>query len=344
MRFIDEVEIFVQAGKGGNGCKSFLRERGNPKGGPDGGDGGNGGSIILLADKERNTLLDLHLQKHYRADSGKHGQGKNRHGRRGKDRVIKVPPGTLARDVESGEILADLDSAGGVFLTAEGGKGGRGNARFTTPVDRAPDYSEEGLPGEAKKIRCELKLLADVGIVGFPNAGKSTLISRVSSARPKIADYPFTTLVPQLGLVRTEDDQSFVIADIPGILPGAAEGIGLGLRFLRHIERSSVLLFLVDLAQPEQEEPYGIYTALLDELARYSPRLLEKRRILAFNKIDMPLARERMGSPELRDKSEQGELFFVSAIKGEGIRSLVENLAECVTRSKQERMDESAQR
>lgn len=311
-------------------------------GGPDGGDGGKGGDIILLADKERNTLLDLHLQKHYRADSGKHGQGKNRHGRKGKDRIVKVPPGTLARDAETGDVLQDLDRPGDVFIVAEGGKGGRGNAHFTSPLNQTPDFSEKGLPGESRKLRCELKLLADVGIVGLPNAGKSTLISRVSSARPKIADYPFTTLVPQLGLVRTEDDPSFVIADIPGILPGAAEGVGLGLRFLRHIERSSVLLFLVDLDQPQQEEPFRDYRLLLDELTRYSPRLLEKKRILAFNKIDLPRARERMRSLDPGESPDQSDLFFISALKGKGIGDLTRNLSECVKRFKQERDGEPA--
>ncbi len=336
MRFIDEVEIFIQAGTGGNGCRSFLREKHRPMGGPDGGNGGKGGDILLLADEGKNTLLDLHFQKHYRAESGKHGQGKNRHGRQGKDRTILVPVGTLACDAETREMLSDLSLPGDSFLAAKGSRGGRGNAHLATPACRTPDYSEEGLPGEARKLRCELKLLADVGIVGFPNSGKSTLISGLSSARPKIADYPFTTLVPQLGLIRVNEEKSFVMADIPGILPGASSGVGLGLRFLRHIDRSSVLLFLVDLSNPEHPDPFEVYETLKNELARFSPGLMHKQRVLAFNKIDMPLGRERMASLKKKTGPDGEPICFISALVREGLAPLIRLLATRVSRVAQE--------
>jgi len=327
MRFVDEVDIVVRAGRGGNGCCSFLRERSRPHGGPDGGNGGSGGSVILQAVPGKYTLLDLHFQKHYRAENGKHGQGKNRHGRRGADRTIQVPVGTLARDPGSGEVLQDLNRAGETFVAARGGRGGRGNAQFASATRQAPEFCEEGLPGEVRELRCELKLLADVGVVGLPNAGKSTLISGVSAARPKIADYPFTTLVPQLGMVRVDDEQSFVIADIPGIIAGASRGAGLGLRFLRHIERSSVLLFLIDLASPEGEDPLDVYRLLQEELTRFSPALMRKERVLAFNKVDLPLGRQRM---ETLRVPEGVPVFFISALRRQGLAPLVRGLARCI--------------
>lgn len=330
MRFIDEAEILVQAGKGGSGCRSFLREKFRPKGGPDGGDGGKGGDVVLVSDGKRNTLLDLHLRKHYRAEPGRQGRGKNQHGRKGKDRSLLVPVGTLIRDAETGEVLEDLNRPGQRFLAARGGKGGRGNARFVTPSCRLPDFCEPGEPGESRRLLCELKLLADVGIVGFPNAGKSTLVARLSSARPKIADYPFTTLVPQLGLVRAGEDRSFVIADIPGILPGAAEGVGLGIRFLRHIERTSVLLFLIDLADPAVEDPVQTYRAVRRELSQFSEGLLEKRTVVAFNKIDLPLARRRQASVLEHPGLDERSVFFLSAVTGKGLGPLTRYLFRCV--------------
>jgi GTPase len=337
MRFIDEVDIVVQAGRGGNGCTSFHREKYKPWGGPDGGDGGKGGDVILVSDRTRNTLLDLHLQRHYRAEPGIHGQGSDRHGRRGKDRIVRVPLGTLVRDADSGEILEDLSRTDQTLVAARGGRGGRGNARFATPAQRAPDFSEAGEPGQTRRLRCELKLLADVGIVGFPNAGKSTLISRISAARPKIADYPFTTLVPHLGLVRAGTERSFVIADLPGILPGAADGVGLGLRFLRHIERSQVLLFLVDLSDPDQEDPRHAYELVRRELARYSPLLLEKRHVLAANKIDLPLARQRMRALERNREAAGPRVLFISAQHQEGLAVLIRELATQVEGAKKEK-------
>jgi GTP-binding protein len=327
MRFIDEVEIVLRAGNGGNGCRSFLRQRGRPRGGPDGGNGGRGGSIILQAVSGKHTLLDLRFQKQYRAENGKNGQGKQRHGRAGQDRIIQVPVGTLALDPKNGTVLKDLSAPGETFVAARGGRGGRGNEHFATPTNRAPEECEPGAPGQVRKIRCELKLLADVGIVGLPNAGKSTLITAVSSARPKIADYPFTTLVPQLGLVRVDEDKSFVLADIPGILPGASRGVGLGLRFLRHIERSSVLLFLIDLSCPEPEDPWETYRKLHEELATFSPRLLKKKRVLAFNKVDLPVADDRRARmtppPDL-------PVFFISALHKKGLGPLIHRLARHV--------------
>lgn len=328
MRFVDEVEILIQAGKGGNGCKSFLREKYKPKGGPDGGDGGKGGDVVIRADGRRNTLLDLHFRKQYRAENGHHGKGKQQHGRKGADLILHVPPGTLLIDAETGRLLKDLRRPGDSFLAARGGRGGRGNMRFAGPSRRAPDFAEKGLPGEIRRIRCELKLLADVGIVGMPNAGKSTLISRISAARPKIADYPFTTLVPHLGIVRADEDRSFVVADIPGIVPGASKGLGLGLRFLRHIERTAVLLFLIDLADPLQEDPIETYGILKTELERYNPHLLAKQRVVALNKIDLPLAKSRMRKLRGRSTPDGLPLMFTSAHTGAGLRPLVSRLAE----------------
>jgi GTP-binding protein len=339
MRFVDEVEILIQAGKGGDGCRSFLREKYKPKGGPDGGDGGKGGDVIIRADGRRNTLLDLHFQRQYRAQSGRHGKGKQQHGRKGADLILHVPPGTLLIDAETGRLLRDLRRPGDSFLAARGGRGGRGNMRFAGPASRAPDFAEKGLPGETRRVRCELKLLADVGIVGMPNAGKSTLISRISAARPKIAEYPFTTLVPHLGIVRATEDRSFVVADIPGIVPGASQGVGLGLRFLRHIERTTVLLFLLDLADPLEEDPFNTYEILKTELGRYSDRLLAKQRIVAFNKIDLPLARTRMRRLRGRLTPDGLPLMFISAQEGTGLRGLVSRLAElcCPGPSEEER-------
>jgi GTP-binding protein len=336
MRFIDEAEILVQAGNGGNGCRSFLREKYRPKGGPDGGDGGKGGDVVLLADSKRNTLLELHLQKHYRADPGKHGRGKNQHGRKGKDRIVRVPVGTLIRDAEDRGVLEDLSAPGQRFLAAGGGRGGRGNARFVTPTHKLPEECEEGGRGDSRRLYCELKLLADVGLVGFPNAGKSTLLARLSSAKPKIADYPFTTLVPQLGLVRADEDRSFVIADIPGILPGAAEGVGLGIRFLKHIERTSVLLFVIDLGDPVREDPLATYRALREELSHFSAQLLEKRAVVAFNKIDLPLALDRKPSVTDHPALENCPTFFISAVTGEGLGPLTRGLFRRVRASRQE--------
>lgn len=287
MRFVDEVRIEVQAGQGGNGCVSFRREKYVPRGGPDGGDGGKGGDVILEATERKQTLLDFHYKRFYRAQRGRHGQGKEKHGRSGEDLVLMVPVGTVVKDARTGEVLADLHKPGMRWTAARGGAGGRGNARFVTATRQAPRIAEEGKEGESRELVLELKLLADVGLVGFPNAGKSTLIAAVSAARPKIADYPFTTLVPNLGVVQYGDAQPFVMADIPGLLEGAHQGAGLGIRFLRHIERTRVLVHVVDAASVPRENPLEPYRIIERELSAYAESLARKPRLVALNKMDL---------------------------------------------------------
>jgi len=287
MRFIDEARIQVEAGRGGNGCVSFRREKYVPRGGPDGGDGGKGGDVVLEATERKQTLLDFRYRRLYRAERGRHGMGKAMHGRGGKDLVLLVPVGTLVKDVETGEVLADLNRPGMRWVAARGGRGGRGNARFVTATRQAPRYAEEGEEGESRELLLELKLLADVGLVGLPNAGKSTLIAAVSAARPKIADYPFTTLVPNLGVVQHGDAPPFVMADIPGLIEGAHEGAGLGIRFLKHIERTRVLVHLVDAAAVPEDDLLAPYRTIERELESYSDALGEKARIVALNKMDL---------------------------------------------------------
>jgi GTPase len=334
MRFLDEVEIHVQAGNGGNGCTSFLREKYRPRGGPDGGDGGKGGDVILVANGKHTTLLDLHVKRYYKAESGKNGGGKNQHGRKGRDVTIHVPVGSLIRDAETLVVLRDLCINGEQFTVVRGGSGGRGNARFVTPTQKAPDFAEKGKPGEEKRLRLELKLIADVGIIGFPNAGKSTLIARVSSAHPKVADYPFTTLVPNLGVVPYREHSSFVLADIPGIIEGASCGHGLGLRFLRHIERAFILLFLIDLVDPERSDPLEAFAALKNELKQFDRDLLKKQQVIAFNKIDIPEAQESVSSIQERMETLPLPVFFVSALTGEQVTDLIRYLGDTVEESK----------
>jgi len=283
MKFVDQVRIEVSAGKGGPGCVSFRREPYVPRGGPNGGDGGRGGSVILIADANVTTLLDFRYQRKYRAERGKNGEGNNRTGASGKDLHIKVPCGTLIFDDATGELLGDLVEAGQTLVAAAGGKGGRGNSRFATSVNQAPRQADAGMEGEHRELRLDLKLLADVGLVGFPNAGKSTLLSVLSSARPKIADYPFTTLVPNLGIVKLGDFRSCTLADIPGLVEGASEGRGLGHAFLRHVERTRVLVFLLDV----WDEPQERFETLLRELTRYGDRLSQLPRIVCLSKMDL---------------------------------------------------------
>jgi GTP-binding protein len=279
-------------------------------------------------------LLDLHGKRYYKAESGKNGGGKNQHGRKGRDVTIHVPVGSLIRDAETLVVLKDLCINGEQFTAARGGSGGRGNARFVSPTQKAPDFAEKGKPGEEKRLRLELKLIADVGIIGFPNAGKSTLIARVSSARPKVADYPFTTLVPNLGVVRYREHSSFVLADIPGIIEGASYGHGLGLRFLRHIERASILLFLIDLVDPERPDPLEACAVLKSELKQFDRDLLKKQQVIAFNKIDIPEAQESMSSIQERMKTLPLPVFFVSALTGEHVTDLIRYLGHTVEESK----------
>src|SRR5918999_792864 len=284
MAFVDEAKIHVFAGDGGNGVVAWHREPYKPKGGPDGGSGGDGGSVLLRADQSIGTLLDLRDHPHVRGERGGHGSNKRKHGARGRDRVVLVPPGTVVYD-DDGVLIADLAGPGDELVAASGGRGGRGNAHFATSTRRAPSFSEKGEPGEQRSLRLELRLLADVGLVGFPNAGKSTLISRISAARPKIADYPFTTLVPNLGVVRA-GEESFVVADIPGLVPGAHLGKGLGHRFLRHVSRAAILLFLVDLAAVDRD-PAADVDVLRAELAAFDPELGTRPAMVVATKVDV---------------------------------------------------------
>lgn len=332
--FIDEAKIYVEGGKGGDGCVSFRREKFVPRGGPDGGNGGRGGHVILVGSSSVRTLLDYHYKSHYKAEKGEHGKGKLQHGRDGKDLRLLVPLGTVIYDDE-GRVIGEILEEGQQIVVARGGKGGRGNASFVNSVRQAPTLRELGEPGEARWIRLELRLLADVGLVGFPNAGKSTLISRVSKARPKIADYPFTTLNPHLGTVRLEDGRTFVICDLPGIIEGASEGKGLGLKFLKHISRSAVILILLDLQDPTYE-PEVAYETLINELKQYDPSLLKRVRIVAGNKIDIPEARKKV--PRVADYFAKLDIPFfpISAVTGEGINPLLYKLADEVERNPRE--------
>src|SRR5512139_1600619 len=300
MKFVDEVRIHVRAGDGGNGCASFRREAFVPKGGPNGGDGGKGGNVILQADGQLSTLLDLTYPRQFRALKGTHGKGKDQTGKNGEDLVLHVPTGTLVFDDETGDLLQDLLFDGQRFQAARGGRGGRGNARFASPTLRAPRFAEKGEKGEERWLRLELKLLADVGLIGLPNVGKSTLLSKISSARPRIADYPFTTLVPNLGVVDREGHKPFVVADIPGLIRGASKGAGLGLTFLRHVERTRLLIHVLDVSEGPLRDAVKDFHALSDELKAYDPLLQKKTQLVALNKIDLPFVRERAENIESR--------------------------------------------
>ncbi|MCE5248918.1 GTPase ObgE [bacterium] len=322
--FIDEARIYVKAGAGGNGIVSFRREKFVPKGGPDGGDGGDGGSVVFVVDTNENTLIRFKYRQHFKAESGKHGQGAQKHGQSGADIVIPVPPGTIIRDEETGVILADLSEETDRVTVAKGGRGGRGNARFATSTNQTPRHADQGIRGEEKHLLLELKLLADVGLVGFPNAGKSTLLSRVSAAHPKIADYPFTTLEPHLGIVRYDEMKSFVMADIPGIIEGAHEGKGLGFQFLRHIERTKILLFLIECTE---EDPAAVYHKLLSELELYSPGLIHKPKFVALTKTDLFPADTPRTVPGFGTGI---EAYAVSAVSGDGMERLIYRLGKAV--------------
>jgi GTP-binding protein len=326
MQFIDEVRISVKAGDGGRGCVSFRREKFVPRGGPDGGDGGKGGDIILIAREGLSTLLDLRYQQLYRAAHGAHGQGKKQQGKSGDDLIISVPVGTLVKDAQSGEILKDLVADDERFVAAKGGRGGRGNVWFATATRQAPRIAQPGEQGEQRRLQLELKLLADVGIVGYPNAGKSTLLRRVSAARPKVADYPFTTLVPYLGVVSYGDLKSFVMADIPGLIAGAHQGAGLGSRFLRHIERTSLLVHLVDIAADPEGDPWRPYEEINEELGKFHVSLLEKPQVVVLNKIDLPHVRERIPQARATFRQKGVDLFAISAWTGEGVDDLVREI------------------
>lgn len=325
--FIDEVVIQVKAGDGGNGCCAFRREKYVPRGGPSGGDGGHGGDIILEASQHENTLLRYRFNPEHRAGRGRHGEGSNRTGRDGESLVLPVPVGTLVYDAETNELLYDFTRPGQRFVAARGGRGGRGNARFATPTNQAPTYCEPGQPGEFKRLRLELKLLADVGLVGFPNAGKSTLISRLSAARPKIADYPFTTLEPHLGVVQCDDQRSFVMADIPGLIEGAHRGQGLGIRFLRHIERTRLLAHLVDVSEASGRDPAHDFEVVLRELAEFSADLASKPMVVVATKMDALQDPARLDSLRRAADARGLELVAISSVTGQGLQELKRLLA-----------------
>jgi GTP-binding protein len=328
--FVDEADIHVKAGDGGRGCMSFRREKFVPRGGPDGGDGGSGGSVYLVADPHRNTLVHFRFNPEFAAQRGGHGQGSNRHGRNGKDLDVPVPVGTevLSRDPDTGEtvLIADLTEVGQRVLVARGGRGGLGNAHFATSTNRAPRKTQPGEPGDERALQLKLKLLADVGLIGFPNAGKSTLISRISAARPKIANYPFTTLTPHLGVVTLSDDRSFVVADVPGLIEGAHTGHGLGHQFLRHVERTKVLVHLVDVSSESGRDPVDDLDTIRRELELYNPSMLEKPQVIVASKLDAVDDPARVTALQRRAKQLKLPFFKVSAASGEGLPALLEAL------------------
>jgi GTP-binding protein len=334
--FIDEVIIHVKAGGGGNGCLAFRREKYVPRGGPSGGDGGMGGDVILVASGHHNTLLHLRYNPEHKAERGRHGEGSNRTGREGASIEVAVPVGTVVFDADTGEMLHDFVRPDDRWVAARGGRGGRGNARFATSVHQAPTEHEPGRPGEEKRLRLELKLLADVGLVGFPNAGKSTLISRISAAHPKIADYPFTTLEPHLGVVRLDDDRSYVVADIPGLIEGAHLGHGLGTRFLRHIERTRLLAHLVDVSGASGRDPVRDFEVVVSELASFSEELVRKPMIVVATKMDAAQDTERVEA--LRRMAEGKGLPFqeISSATGQGIGELTRAMGRAIFDGKQE--------
>ena len=327
--FVDEVDIHVSAGSGGNGCLSFRREKFVPRGGPDGGDGGAGGSVYIVASSTKNTLVDFRFHPEFEAKRGQHGQGSNRTGSSADDLEISVPVGTLVFEKQAdGELtlVADLTHEGERVQVAQGGRGGRGNARFVSSTNRAPRRTEPGGEGEEKSLRLQLKLIADVGLVGFPNAGKSTLISRISAARPKIADYPFTTLTPNLGVVSMSGDRSFVVADVPGLIEGAHRGVGLGHQFLRHIERTKVLVHLIDVSSASGRDPVEDLTTINEELRLFDAKVAAKPQIVVANKIDALDERARLAALEQRVASERLPFMRISGVTGEGVDALLEAL------------------
>ncbi len=334
MKFVDQVKVYIKAGHGGRGCVSFRREKYIPRGGPDGGDGGRGAHIIFSATKDLNTLLDIRYQQQYKADNGQHGMGKNMHGKNGKDCVIPVPQGTLIKHADSGEVQYDLTEDGQTFIAAKGGRGGLGNTNFKSSRHQTPRFAQPGEPGEEMTLLLELKLLADVGLIGLPNAGKSTLISVLSSAKPKIADYPFTTLKPVLGVVKYGGYKSFIVADIPGLIKGAHEGTGLGFQFLRHVERTSVLLHLVDISEIASGEPEENLESINRELALYSPALIKKPQAVVGTKLDIKGDSKRLDRLENYCKDKRYDFLQICAATGEGLEPLIQYLAKIVEQHK----------
>jgi GTP-binding protein len=334
MKFIDEATIEVTAGNGGDGCSSFRREKYVPMGGPDGGDGGHGGSVIFRTKEGITTLMDVRYRRHFKAGRGGHGKGKQMTGRSGEDKVVFVPVGSVVFDAGTGEFLADLDRSDQDWVAAAGGRGGKGNMRYVSSTNQAPRKFTKGTMGEKKKLRLELKLLADVGLVGLPNAGKSTLISAVSNARPKVADYPFTTKVPSLGLVRLGDGASFVIADIPGLIEGASEGAGMGIKFLKHIDRTKLILHLIDISDPSHTDPVESYRGIRSELQAFNPEILDRPEIVVLTKTDLPEVRDLVDDTKrvLVDAGAE-EIFAVSAPTQDGTNDLMKKVEETLARS-----------
>ncbi|MGA9289413.1 MAG: GTPase ObgE [Anaerobacillus sp.] len=325
--FVDQVKVFVKAGDGGNGMVAFRREKYVPDGGPAGGDGGKGASVIFEVEEGLRTLMDFRYNRHFKAKTGEHGRSKNQHGRNSEDMVVKVPPGTIISHAESGEVIADLTEHGQRATVARGGRGGRGNSRFASPSNPAPELSENGEPGEEKDVTLELKVLADVGLVGFPSVGKSTLLSVVSAAKPKIAAYHFTTIAPNLGVVDTKDGRSFVMADLPGLIEGAHEGVGLGHQFLRHIERTRVIVHVIDMSGMEGRDPYEDYLKINDELKQYKMRLMERPQIIVANKMDLPDSEENLEI--FKEKLEEDfPIYPISAVTRQGVQEVLFEIAD----------------
>jgi GTP-binding protein len=323
VKFVDSCKVRIVAGNGGNGCVAFRRERYIPFGGPSGGDGGKGGDVVFVGDQGKTTLLDVAMTRTLQGARGEHGRGKDQYGKAGEARVVLVPVGTQGYDFQTNELLFDVDAGEKHVVVARGGRGGRGNIHFATPFDRAPRRADPGELGEDKTVRLELKVMADVGLLGFPNVGKSTFIRAVSRAQPKVADYPFTTLIPHLGVVAVAPEKSFVLADIPGLIPGAASGAGLGIRFLKHLERTRVLLHLVSLDAGEGREPLADYDAIQAELAKFDPQLATRPQVVAMSKADLPDVREAWTTAKKKFKKRGVDLRLVSAATGEGVRDLL---------------------
>jgi len=331
VKFIDEAMITVQSGNGGKGCVSFRREKFIPRGGPDGGDGGKGGDIILSTTSRKRTLYHFKYQKHFKAENGAHGQGKQKTGKNGLNLTIELPPGTLVIDADTGHLIKDLVDTGETFVILKGGRGGQGNTKFKTSTHRTPRFAQPGEPGETRTLKLELKLLADVGIIGLPNAGKSTLIAAISSARPKIANYPFTTLTPSLGVVQTNRAEPFVVADIPGLIKGAHQGTGLGIKFLRHIERTRILIHLIDVSSIDPDDPLNQYRAINHELVMYDEKLVQKPQIVVLNKLDLPGVRKaaEIFQSAVKDK----KVLLISALAGQGLEQLKSQIVRLLDRN-----------
>lgn len=340
--FVDQVSVYVKGGDGGNGLVAYRREKYVPKGGPAGGDGGNGADVIFKVDEGLNTLMDFRYNRHFKGKRGENGMSKNQHGKNASPLIVSVPPGTTVIDEDTNEVIADLTTHGQQAVIAKGGRGGRGNTRFATPRNPAPDIAENGEPGQERMVKVELKLIADVGLIGFPSVGKSTFLSVVSAAKPKIADYHFTTLTPNLGVVDTNDQRSFVMADLPGLIEGAHEGVGLGYQFLRHVERTRVLVHVIDMAAMEGRDPYEDFVKINQELEKYDEKLMKRPQIIAANKMDMPSAKENI--TKFKEKL-QGKypIYEISALTKEGLRDILFAIADKLEEIPKEAIDEDTE-